>query len=65
MSECNFWWRTGDIQWCDMKEFECHCGGWDENCDLKLSGRNMIARLQEQAATTQQKARRKRLKGAA
>ena len=39
MSECHFWWRAGDTQWCDMLGDACHCYGWDESCDLK-KGKN-------------------------
>ncbi|MCL6628743.1 MAG: hypothetical protein K6U00_03980 [Armatimonadetes bacterium] len=35
MSECHFWWRAGDTQWCDMQGNECHCHGWEESCDMK------------------------------
>ena len=42
MSECHYWWRTGEVQWCDMKGDGCHCGGWDEYCDMKQSGRRSL-----------------------
>jgi hypothetical protein len=40
MSECHFWWRAGDTQWCDMQGNECHCHGWEESCDLKKEKNN-------------------------
>ncbi len=69
MSECHFWWRSGDVQWCDMNGSECHCGGWDESCDLKTThnpGRRSESLTGMRAkAANRQKSRRKRLKGAA
>ena len=39
MSECNFWWRAGNTQWCDMIQKTCQCSGWDECCDMKAASR--------------------------
>lgn len=46
MSECHFWWRAGETQWCDMIGEECHCSGWEESCDLKkVAKQKLSARL--------------------
>ena len=37
MSECNLWWKAGDVQWCDMMGDMCQCGGWDERCNMKAA----------------------------
>lgn len=42
MSECSYWWRTGEVQWCDMKGDGCQCGGWDDYCDMKRTGRKAL-----------------------
>lgn len=42
MSECHYWWRTGSVQWCDMKSDDCTCGGWEEHCDMRKSGRRKM-----------------------
>lgn len=42
MSECHYWWRTGEVQWCDMKGDGCQCGGWDDYCDMKHTGRRSL-----------------------
>lgn len=40
MSECHFWWRAGEVQWCDMTGESCKCGGWEENCDMRKKKRS-------------------------
>lgn len=42
MSQCNYWWRSGEVQWCDMKSDGCTCTGWEENCDMRKSGRRRM-----------------------
>ena len=42
MSECHYWWRSGDVQWCDRKSDGCTCGGWEEGCDMKKTGRSHL-----------------------
>jgi len=52
MSECHFWWRAGHVEWCDMTGEACDCGGWEEQCDMKLHDeRTPEARLVAQAQT--------------
>lgn len=37
MSACRFWWRAGEVGWCDMLSKACQCDGWDDCCDMKSS----------------------------
>ncbi len=57
MSECRFWWRAGDVEWCDMIGEACRCGGWDERCDMKLKdkqGAKAPLAAQVQSAMTEE-----------
>ena len=70
MSECHFWWNTGEVQWCDMVGGECHCSGWDDCCDMKLNGRPVqntesLADMQATLSNHNKAARQRKLKGAA
>jgi len=68
MSECNYWWRTGEVQWCDMKGDGCGCGGWDDYCDMKQSGRRALDLEDEafsEAATSLLQRKRSKRKRAA
>ena len=72
MSECHFWWNTGEVQWCDMVGGECHCSGWDDCCDMKLKGRpvtdpdvEQFADMQATLSNHHKAARQRKLKGAA
>lgn len=52
MSECHFWWRAGDTQWCDMMGDACHCHGWEESCDMrnekqKVPQARLVAHMQK------------------
>ena len=67
MSECNYWWRTGDIQWCDMKGNDCTCAGWEEHCDMRKSGRRKMdleSELSEEEVTLASKKRTKHRRAA-
>ena len=39
MSECHFWWKAGEVQWCDMTGQCCDCEGWEEHCDMRAKKR--------------------------
>ena len=69
MSECRLWWRSGEVQWCDMMSKSCRCGGWDESCDMKLARQRQAAKAtQHMHMTLKQaaaKAEGKRLRRAA
>ncbi len=42
MSECQYWWREGAAQWCDMQGGDCACGGWEEGCDMRKTGHKRL-----------------------
>lgn len=72
MSNCRFWWRTGDVQWCDMKGNGCRCGGWDECCDMKGMNRQAVVDVDAdpveaefEATLASKKSTHRKLKGAA
>jgi len=37
LSQCDYWWFAGDVEWCDLRGGACKCGGWEESCVLKGS----------------------------
>jgi hypothetical protein len=54
MSDCHYWWRAGEVQWCDMLGETCRCGGWDECCDIKIvDNQNKKTRLVAKAHAIQ------------
>ena len=55
MSECHFWWRAGDVQWCDMVGELCQCSGLDERCDMKRRESQAVkAKLLAKARSTRE-----------
>ena len=59
MAECEYWWRSAGVDWCQITKTTCTCGGREENCTLK--GKPIdAALLEEENATLEETANRER-----
>ena len=43
VAKCDYWWCAGGVEWCDLQEGSCRCGGWEKSCELR-GGRRQEAR---------------------
>lgn len=37
MTQCDYWCLAGKIEWCEVTEQACSCGGKNRNCTLKAN----------------------------
>ncbi|MEN6373121.1 MAG: hypothetical protein ABFD64_14040 [Armatimonadota bacterium] len=35
MSQCDYWWSAGAVEWCDLTGNSCRCSGCEDFCSLK------------------------------
>ena len=42
MAQCDYWWFAGGVEWCDLQEGPCRCGGWEESCGFRAGKRNSM-----------------------
>ena len=42
VAKCDYWWIAGGVEWCDMVEGQCRCGGWEKSCGLRDGRRHEV-----------------------
>ena len=42
VAKCDYWWVAGEVEWCDIQEAQCRCGGWVKSCALRDGRRKEV-----------------------